>query len=370
MKELFDTISPDRHLCHGGATVKGTCFGDSGGPLIVKNDGYSAPVVVGVTSFGIGETCSGGPSFAARVSTYSSWIDSTIKAKSACGYDVSKIFTTYPLTERAQSATDRTGRCGEGKWQCQYSGSCIDVRNVCDGYPQCDDESDEDSTVCLGEYSASNLESLPPPIELVAGIMGLGIGIQMDEDALSDGMDLDEPAGDSDETESIESDPGAWMDFGLENIVEEGVYLNTRAYSKWREVNEPLLIAYSECPALYALLEHIRDDRCSAEYKGLVTNIKRVGMNPRGIPKYLIDSCDSMHSCIGDPSMKSLIDWVKHCQKAPHSRLSPPKWVTASFTPELKFCKKLRSFVEEEAERVANADAFKKKYGTVCPAVN
>ena len=370
-KELLNSISPDRHLCHGGDTESSTCFGDSGGPLFVTDPETGNRVVVGVTSFGTTDTCGGGPSFVARVSTYTTWIHSMIESKSRCKYPMEKVFLTYPLTERPQSATDRTGRCGAGKWQCVYSGTCIDARNVCDGYAQCDDGSDEDQRVCKGEFAASNTESLPPPIELVAAIMGLGISIE-----LPDGVEMDDApeaavaAGGADsEMEADDVDEEEWDgEVTLEDIMPDGVYLNTRAYSKWRERYEEHLIHYTECPMAFALIDHIAHERCAGEYEAFNANVERAGVNPRAVPKYLLESCDRLTACIGEPGPSLLKAWIEHCDKAPHSTQRPPEWIWRTFKSHLKFCKSARPFAEQESHRADDAAAFKAKYGRFCPA--
>ena len=359
MKELYDTISPDRHLCHGGDSLSSTCFGDSGGPLLVSDPDTGDQVVVGVTSFGIGKTCGGGPSFVARVSTYATWIETTVTTNSLCSkYDVSEMFVTYPLTERRQSATDRTGRCGDGKWQCVYSGSCIDARGVCDGRPNCDDGSDEDEDICKGEFDASNLESLPPPIEVVAAVMGFEVAVEdstMEEDESSQKEDVEEEASDEHE-------------FTVADILPEGVYLNTREMSKWREKNDDVLIHYTECPAAFALMEHVTQDSCSAQYSSLTSSIKRAGTNPRAVPKYLLESCDALTGCIGAPGPQLLVAWIKHCEKAPLRIQRPPKWISDDLKDQLKFCLQARPFAEDEANRASNALEFRSKYGQYCPA--
>jgi len=43
-------------------------------------------------------------------------------------------------------------KCPEGEFQCNSTRACIPVSQVCDGYPHCDDESDE-NTDCTSTYS-------------------------------------------------------------------------------------------------------------------------------------------------------------------------------------------------------------------------
>jgi hypothetical protein len=176
----------------------------------------------------------------------------------------------------------------------------------------------------------------------------------------ADFMDVDDEVS---EEEDMESD-----EFGIEHVVPEGVYLNTREMSKWRERYEDLLIHYSECPAAFALIEHITESQCKKESASLSGAIKRVGYNPRGVPKYLLDACDQLNTCIGNPAPKLLLEWIKHCGKAPISLQRPPSWINQGFRPELKFCQDVRPFVEDESTRASDAAEFRVRYGKFCPA--
>lgn len=80
--------TPDFHVCaavpDGGC---GSCQGDSGGPIYQRlsfsasdTDGplTTVPVVVGVSSWGIGCAIRGVPSVFTRVSAYAGWIDDIV----------------------------------------------------------------------------------------------------------------------------------------------------------------------------------------------------------------------------------------------------------------------------------------------------
>lgn len=364
LKELQNTISPDRHLCHGGNTPSSSCFGDSGGPIAIADPVTGRPVVIGVTSFGPTSTCGVTPSFAARVSTYALWIHSMIEEKSLCRkFDLSTVFTSYPVTERKQSATDRTGRCAAGQWQCEYSGQCIDVRNVCDGRVQCDDESDESEHVCLGDNNAANTENLPPAIEDVAGSMGLVL-VDTSE------MDTEEEAGDDAYGEDAGEEEDDDDDSDADSVSDDGVFLNTRLYSKWHDQYGEIVISYAECPAAYALMEHVRDNHCKVEYANVVAAVKQASDNPRvPVTKATLGLCDRLNHCIGDPQNALLVGWVKYCKKAPLPLLQPPGWIRFEFEPHIKFCGNAQSFVDEEAQRIPAAMAFARKYDKFCPAL-
>ncbi|KAJ8714412.1 hypothetical protein PYW07_002637 [Mythimna separata] len=63
------------HVCTGGTGGKGTCDGDSGGPLTVLHK--NKRILVGVVSFGPGEGCqAGSPSVFTRVTAFLPWINS------------------------------------------------------------------------------------------------------------------------------------------------------------------------------------------------------------------------------------------------------------------------------------------------------
>ncbi|XP_022826631.1 brachyurin-like [Spodoptera litura] len=63
------------NICTSGAGGRGTCSGDSGGPLAV--DSNNRRVLIGVTSFGAADGCQIGlPAAFARVTSYVSWLQS------------------------------------------------------------------------------------------------------------------------------------------------------------------------------------------------------------------------------------------------------------------------------------------------------
>jgi len=252
---------------------------------------------------------------------------------------------------------------------------CINIRNVCDRHPHCDDGSDEFDDVCLGENDAANTDDLPPPIEIVSGSMGLGI-VEVDEDGklvLPDdkqgaedeiGMDIAE---DGDREDDSAEDDGP--EVAISDILIDGIYLNTRLFSKWREENEAVLIAYTECPAAYGLITHVRDTHCSDAYSAVKQSVKQAGDNPRSVvPKHLLDACSALNTCIGEPQNKLLIKWIKHCNRAPHSVLRPPQWISGEFNSQLKFCKDADEYFEEESQRGPAAEKFARKYAGACPA--
>ncbi|XP_028161494.1 brachyurin-like [Ostrinia furnacalis] len=65
------------HLCTSGAGAKGTCDGDSGGPLTVVSN--NRLVQVGIVSFGLSDSCqSGHPSVYTRITSFLSWISANM----------------------------------------------------------------------------------------------------------------------------------------------------------------------------------------------------------------------------------------------------------------------------------------------------
>nr|AAV33653.1 chymotrypsinogen [Helicoverpa punctigera] len=65
----------DTNICTSGAGGKGTCNGDSGGPLAV--DSNDKKILIGVTSYGAADGCAAGfPAAFARVTSFVSWVQS------------------------------------------------------------------------------------------------------------------------------------------------------------------------------------------------------------------------------------------------------------------------------------------------------
>ncbi|XP_047996050.1 collagenase-like [Leguminivora glycinivorella] len=72
-QKSFDVPIHGSHLCTNGVNGFGTCDGDSGGPLTTVWNNQR--ILIGVTSFGIGDRCQGGyPSVFSRVTAYLNWI--------------------------------------------------------------------------------------------------------------------------------------------------------------------------------------------------------------------------------------------------------------------------------------------------------
>lgn len=137
-------IDESKHLCAGGDSVASTCFGDSGGPVMLND------VVVGTTSFGAFGVCMASPDFMARVSTYAEWIRDQMFLNSKKCRPVSESFASWPLPVVNMTSA---GRCNDAsKWQCASSGECVDIGSVCDRTTDCTDGSDEDPYFCRVEF--------------------------------------------------------------------------------------------------------------------------------------------------------------------------------------------------------------------------
>lgn len=364
--ELRNTISPDRHICHGGNTPSAACLGDSGGPVLVTDRATKRPVIIGVTSFGPTDTCSSSPNYAARVSTYALWIHEEIKSKSAClRYDLSNVFTSYPVTNRPQSRADRKGRCAPDHWQCQYSGACIQFDRVCDGRKDCDDASDESSHVCFGRNSAVNPFRPLVGIDIVGDAMGLRrVTSARTETDDTDDIDMAAPEDELDDKD----------DATLELIDNPGSVepINTRLFAKWKQNFGHLVANYTDCPAAYALMDYVRKTHCRIEHDRVMAKVDKSSKSPRvAVTKSLLVSCDKLNDCLGGvTNIDELLDWIEHCSRAPdgvaRSSLRIPSWIVDDFQPEIKFCKDARRFVEEETQRFHNAWVFAQKYDTLC----
>ena len=72
--DLRGNILPAQHLCAGGEEGRDSCKGDSGGPLMAREDDISPWQIVGVVSGGT-KTCGiGAPGIFTRVTHYDQWI--------------------------------------------------------------------------------------------------------------------------------------------------------------------------------------------------------------------------------------------------------------------------------------------------------
>ncbi|EGZ06458.1 serine protease trypsin-like protein [Phytophthora sojae] len=75
-------------VCAGGVQNKDSCFGDSGGPLIVQGagEGSTDDLLIGVVSWSKDDTCGreGYPGIYSRVSSVRAWIDSITGGNGTC----------------------------------------------------------------------------------------------------------------------------------------------------------------------------------------------------------------------------------------------------------------------------------------------
>jgi len=72
--DLTGNIMPSQHLCAGGEKGKDSCKGDSGGPLMARQDDISPWQIVGVVSGGTKICGIGAPGIFTRVTQYDQWI--------------------------------------------------------------------------------------------------------------------------------------------------------------------------------------------------------------------------------------------------------------------------------------------------------
>ena len=75
--ERVEYVDSSKQICAGDASVD-SCFGDSGSPLFLEVGSPSRIAVLGITSFGAGCADPYFPAVYTRVSSYLSWIESTI----------------------------------------------------------------------------------------------------------------------------------------------------------------------------------------------------------------------------------------------------------------------------------------------------
>ncbi|KAK1942415.1 Mite allergen Der p 3 [Phytophthora citrophthora] len=80
------TLIDSTMVCAGGVLNRDSCYGDSGGPLILDGGNSTEDVVIGVVSWGKDDTCGreGYPGIYSRVSSVRSWIDSITEGNGTC----------------------------------------------------------------------------------------------------------------------------------------------------------------------------------------------------------------------------------------------------------------------------------------------
>ena len=73
-----DDILKDEHICAGGEIGKDSCNGDSGGPLLGRDDDTAPYALVGIVSGGTSRCGTGAPGIFTRVAHYREWILSNL----------------------------------------------------------------------------------------------------------------------------------------------------------------------------------------------------------------------------------------------------------------------------------------------------
>jgi len=73
-----DDILKEEHICAGGESGKDSCNGDSGGPLLGREDDASPYALIGIVSGGSSRCGTGAPAIYTRVAYYREWIISNL----------------------------------------------------------------------------------------------------------------------------------------------------------------------------------------------------------------------------------------------------------------------------------------------------
>ena len=121
-KHSTKSISTKNHICAGGKKDKDSCFGDSGGPLMMLQNDPKAWVQVGIVSFGAPNDCGvkGLPGVYTKVSSYIEWILDHISVER-------KIGKTSKMRPRQKCKDATKGGIYETcEMLCDYSGSCTE----------------------------------------------------------------------------------------------------------------------------------------------------------------------------------------------------------------------------------------------------
>jgi len=87
-RESYGWISDDMLCCvspSDGPVIQGSCKGDSGGPLMVKDASKSFYSLIGVVSWGWNQcTRQGEPGVYSRITSNRNWITETIAGSNTC----------------------------------------------------------------------------------------------------------------------------------------------------------------------------------------------------------------------------------------------------------------------------------------------
>ena len=339
--ELGLEISESKHFCSGGSSVASTCFGDSGGPVVVAGS------VAGVISFGPLTECMLSPDYAAKVGPYAQWIHDQVSLLSNSSHPVSDIFTSWPPPPEKEIPK---GRCPE--WQCAVTGQCIALSAVCDGKVDCVDGSDEEVDFC---HIAKNDEKAK--LERKENEWRSPIGIDAEFDALlaqaSDRV-MFEGSGDP-----IYGDAFEVVVIGSLVSVDAKVRAGL-AKSAPRKATPGL---DEICPAV---LEDAQDrmTKCSKKIQGVSLQILEEiteGFNRfeyQPIP--VIEACRELGDCafadIGLP-VKDWLALVDYCN-AGDEKISPSVVSLAQFCGD-----KLPYFLSLNSSRVEYAEKFNERFG-------
>ena len=180
---LKSTIISDSFICSGGDTVESTCFGDSGGAVLANTKSGDLQLV-GITSILPSGFCSLGADFSTRVAPYAFWISAQLdNLTTKCDVNTSDAFASWPVPEYTSdmySATRLASRCFSGQFQCVSDGMCIDGNLRCDGKADCQDQSDENSSICSPPAASSR--------RLERGLASCTDSCQSEQSAVSSGI--------------------------------------------------------------------------------------------------------------------------------------------------------------------------------------
>jgi secreted trypsin-like serine protease len=347
----LDDVDSVMHFCAGGDTVPSLCHGDSGGPVISRaRDGSIHQA--GIVSFGGLSVCMSSPDYSSRVSAHSAWIrDQILGYRQTCpGWSIEKAFSSWPLPDT--DPVPSSSRCLDNKWQCAISGQCIDISSVCDGIPNCEDNSDEDEMYCRVEYARNRnggfvLHNIPGELEaefeaLVAeNVVPSALTSIGKAKFSSSATDRIVPVVIVGMLESVDTRTRGW---GGSSILFENPVPG----------DELSCLDSSFIVKVHDLLIH-----CSPHFSAVLKEIgtaKSSGNNV--LSQVLINSCSSLNKCLSDTFISRLFQ----CRSHNPGLLFPQYWSM------LNFCgPRLSQLLMLEGGKAEYASNFATNFGTVCP---
>jgi secreted trypsin-like serine protease len=357
-RDVRDDVCESKHFCSGGDSVASQCYGDSGGPVIVRMSN-NEPAIVGVVSFGPVGNCMVSPDYAARISTYASWIEENLQLSFCASRDV---FIGTPAVAKPKI---EKGRCPE--WQCAKSGECIAYSAVCDHIRNCLDESDENPVYCRVAYIRNPFGKLAGQSKSESVVDEEEWGIPSSVEKELDQLIMKSFRGDSvkfSATGRTGTNKTVVVSMvGILESVDRQVRWTSSPHQSSKSLEIPVGIAAVCGDVLMAFRESL--SKCRSPMEDLAYQVDyevKYGYNRFEVdPAALLRKCDAVTSCIANPELELSL-WIKLiavCLVRDDS--------SATNHPAVEmfdFCgARLPRFLAMRADRVRYANDFPRRFG-------